>query len=1532
MSTAAFPDRAPREPLADDQRLALERARQLFRFLKAFAERNVPVRRSLREHDWVLSLADLPAHEAIFVGSVTTANADPGDNGGNAAEAQPLLRVVRPRLREAPAPPAPLGEWVEGRWNDPFAEPRLREKLLPAEPTTEPPRIEALRDVPDRGRMLDAWLGQWRVWAEPERPARRAAEVFDRFYALYGRIERESERVELMLGDGRLRHGFGAGADHPILLQRVELQFDPNVPEFRVVDSDRAPELYTAILQEMDGVSGETLNTLRRELEAGGFHPLDDAGTAGFLNRLANSLGSETRYLEGRQAATGGAPTVLRDRSLFLRPRMSGMPAAMDRVLEDLQAEFVLPPSLSRIVGVEPPLPVDEVAGPDVSPWGEPPDVLFSKEANLEQVRIARALERHRAVLVQGPPGTGKSHTIANLIGHLVATGRRVLVTSHTTKALRVLREHIVTPLRPLAVSLLDHDLQGRAELEHAVRGIVSRVGAASESAEARRAGQLTAHREALIAEVERLSSDLRTARTAEYEPVTIQGETLLPAEAARTVRTDSATHEWLPGPIVHGAPVPLTYEQLATLYESNRQLSLDEERELIISLPPLDRVLEPRQFATAVAALATAEPAELTRFWKRAPAEVDAQGLTALAAQLSAITSESQEMAPWQRALASAGRVGEAERGVWAALRELVGQAAAAYERDRVLLLTHDVQMLDGAALAAEADAVSAMREHVQGGGGFGALQLLFHSRWKVVLSAVAVDGRPPQAPEHFAAIAAVLKSNERRAALARRWDKQAAPVGLPTFASISDPPERLLLDYVGQFDRWLRWWDAQWEVLEPALASAGFRWEQFREHHVARSAPTAMFERDVALVAGPLRDAASARLGAVRRAYAERVLSECGRALAGHAGRVALALRRALDARDPAAYAEAYEAMVTVARKSQVWAERRRLLAQLETCAPAWATAIRERRGAHGGTRVPNDVPGAWRWRQLDQELERRARLDEQDVARRLGEARRALRATTVELIDVKAWLAQLRRTDLTARQALMGWSDTQKKIGKGTGKRVPELQAKARELLSKAREAVPVWIMPLARVAESFDPRERKFDVVIVDEASQSDVTALLAFYLGERVVIVGDHEQVSPSAVGQQIETLQALRTQYLVGVPNQHLYDGQTSIYDLARQSFGGTIALREHFRCVPDIIDFSNYLSYDGQVLPLRDPATAPCPHVIEHVVPAMLGGRDTGKVNEGEARMAAAIVAAMCAMPEYEGRTLGVVSLLGDEQALRIQELALTLVDAVALEARRFSAGNPAQFQGDERHVILLSMVDSSTGRVLRMRADEPTKQRYNVAVSRAKDQLWLLHSLDPTRDLQPGDLRRRLIEHVRDPGAMRRTLAGATASAESPFERAVIERLVSRGYHVRPQVEVGHYRLDMVVSSGDAQVALECDGDRYHPVEKIPEDLARQAVLERTGWRFVRLRGTGFYRDPEAAMDRVYSELGRLGVHPNGTAPAPVTSPQSDQGSELRDEVVRRAWKILLDRGWAPAPAADTSPSPMEAAQPSPGAMSGR
>ena len=139
------------------------------------------------------------------------------------------------------------------------------------------------------------------------------------------------------------------------------------------------------------------------------------------------------------------------------------------------------------------------------------------------------------------------------------------------------------------------------------------------------------------------------------------------------------------------------------------------------------------------------------------------------------------------------------------------------------------------------------------------------------------------------------------------------------------------------------------------------------------------------------------------------------------------------------------------------------------------------------------------------------------------------------------------------------------------------------------------------------------------------------------------------------------------------------------------------------------------------------------------------------------------------------------------------------------------------------------------------------------------------------------------------------------AQQRAESPFEREVIAALVARGYSVRPQYPVGAYRIDVVVEDGDRKLAVECDGERFHPPEKLQEDVKRQLILERRGWRFVRIRGSAFYRYPEQAMAPVYGRLEDLGIRPVPRE----HHPSLHAADGIVADVIRRAEE--LERGWA-------------------------
>ncbi len=316
---------------------------------------------------------------------------------------------------------------------------------------------------------------------------------------------------------------------------------------------------------------------------------------------------------------------------------------------------------------------------------------------------------------------------------------------------------------------------------------------------------------------------------------------------------------------------------------------------------------------------------------------------------------------------------------------------------------------------------------------------------------------------------------------------------------------------------------------------------------------------------------------------------------------------------------------------------------------------------------------------------------------------------------------------------------------------------LLTEARKLMKHSVEAVPVWIMPISMVAETFDPRATRFDVVIVDEASQADLNALIPLYMARQVVIVGDHEQVTPLGVGKEQTVLENLRKSMLHDFPNAHLFDAMSSIYDIGRQAFGDAVRLIEHFRSVPEIIAFSNRLSYDGKILPLR---AASSTHIKPACVPYRSGGRSRqGDVNPREAEAIVSLIQAMTRHPAYAGKTIGVISMVKEEQALLIQSLLHKRIDSVELETSAHPRGYLRGVSGRRaRHhpAVARGQCGGEARRCAPCArgAYELVKKRYNVAASRARDQLWVVHSFDAQRDLKPDDLRFQLLQHAQRTG----------------------------------------------------------------------------------------------------------------------------------------------------------------------------------
>ena len=421
---------------------------------------------------------------------------------------------------------------------------------------------------------------------------------------------------------------------------------------------------------------------------------------------------------------------------------------------------------------------------------------------------------------------------------------------------------------------------------------------------------------------------------------------------------------------------------------------------------------------------------------------------------------------------------------------------------------------------------------------------------------------------------------------------------------------------------------------------------------------------------------------------------------------------------------------------------------------------------------------------------------------------------------------------------------------------------------------------------------EPRAGMFDVVIFDEASQCDIRGITIGYLGKKLLIVGDPEQISPAGIFQDQAKTFELISRFLYDISYKDTFSVTSSLFDLAKIRLSNIIQLNEHFRCVPEIIAFSNHHVYEGKLKPLRHP------HPKGLLKPALepifidKGYEHTNnKVNEPEAKAIVEKLIECLNHPDYQKRpngewcTFGIISLLGEEQAKYTEILirnciAQGILNEKIIEERKINCGDAYRFQGDERDVIFLSMVRAPDNRNSKNSISpltrEDAKQRFNVAASRAREKMFLFHSIHLELLKNNNDWRYKLLNWFYNPQTEKLNAGREALKREFDKGRASIfsfevgNLIIDHGYQVLPEYSVMGYRIDLVIQGEDARLAVECDGDQYHTLENFDEDQARERILRRAGWEFWRITGSVFYRHKERALDSLWEKLNNLGINP--------------------------------------------------------------
>jgi hypothetical protein len=1455
------------------------------------------------------------------------------------SEEDAWLRVER--LQEIP-PPQPESGLLQA-WLDlsphPGREPELRRQIAsvssasagavpvsgdaPAAVTEEAVFLEAY----DRRSQVEAEFGVyfetvWKPWATAEKQRRRTMSLYAQLFTLKQRLEGAiaDSPVELVWGVGlALWREAGACLSYPMLTQAVELILNERTMAIEIRPDDVDPRMELDFFAAANKPGVTALEKAAAEFLGAPpavFSPWDPGSFEPLLRTAVTHLDPSGSYWPGRTSAEDRSLPPADDRLkvtdtwvLFARPRNANLLIQdLERFKSAIDDVDPLPPALLALLS-DPSAENPEVFLPAFrglsmihgsGGTAEARDLFFPAAFNDEQVQIVQKLQAYDGVVVQGPPGTGKTHTIANIICHCLALGQRVLVTSMKEPALTVLKEKLPERIRPLAVSLLTAERDGMKQFEYSIAKIAAEIQAIDRLATAREIGLIDAAIDSCHARLAQIDAGINAHAADHLSPFELDGELIGPRDAAAEVAAARSSVMRLDDAVSISPEFRprFTEADMSKLREARRILGRDLEY-LGVGLPQMAAFPDSRELLRAHQDLSRCAELKSQIDNGSVPALADASEATLAAAEqlhrqieeLQALrTSAADSALPWTEAMLRALRDDSGNE-----LLSLFSDLADGFDAEfagrrrflaRPVELGHDRDDRNEILLGA-------IQRSAEGKSPFGITDLLGKNAEKASLKAIRVDGHPPADVEDWRHVLDFVRHRRALRTLLTRWNNLALEFRLPQLA-VEPAQAPVLSEHLGHY-RSLK----TIVSLESRVAGAAKRVGPSRPH-----AETAVITDEIL---GGLKQWLSHHLTQNRLAGAWAMKERCQQWLHGCGGGITEAVRRFVERTlgDPAV-AEAD----LQAQWSALLEELRRihgLTPLLETVesgarligesgAPRWAERLKTEPAGETDPLLPEDWRKLWRINRLANHLER---IDGRDELKRLAGMRTELESELgrayQDAVALRTWLNLAENASPGVKAALQAYLAAVMKIGKGKGKRAPMYQRQARQAAMLASPAIPCWIMPHHRISESLPAEFGSFDLVIIDEASQSDLSALPAIFRANKILVVGDDKQVSPEGTFLDSQSIQNLTQRFLSN--HYPLYRDQMgpdrSIYDLFKVVFAASATmLKEHFRCVAPIIEYSKREVYRHELKPLR------LPKASERLDPPLIdvfvedGSRlPNDDVNPGEARCIVDEIKAIVENPEMAHRSIGVVSLLGDKQALRIWEMLNDGdlgedgrpkgLSPELIDRHRITCGDARTFQGKERDIMFLSMV-VSRGNASAL-ARDTFAQRFNVAASRARDRMYLVRSIAPD-DLSPADkLRRHLIDHFAKPFAREeRPVKNPEALCESDFERDLYGFLTERGYRVLPQVQFGgqgsgahEFRIDLVVEgNGDNRLAIGCDGDRFHGAGSWEDEMRRQRTLERAGWRFWRCFAATFLTSREAVLADLLETLSALGIEPVGKA----------------------------------------------------------
>ena len=353
-----------------------------------------------------------------------------------------------------------------------------------------------------------------------------------------------------------------------------------------------------------------------------------------------------------------------------------------------------------------------------------------------------------------------------------------------------------------------------------------------------------------------------------------------------------------------------------------------------------------------------------------------------------------------------------------------------------------------------------------------------------------------------------------------------------------------------------------------------------------------------------------------------------------------------------------------------------------------------------------------------------------------------------------------------------------------------------------------AFPVWLVSLNTLHRVLPLNAQMFDLVIIDEATQCNISSTLpALHRAKRAIIVGDTKQLKHYSFLAKSKEAQIMERHRISLNDNGMVSYRDNSILDLTLNrldSHNQLAFLDEHFRSKPQLINFSNSAFYQDKLKVMQH---RPCTSSGHLHLKRLKGIRDKQGVNQIEAAQVIAAIKDQIAQDVESGltHTMGVISPFRHQAQYIAKEVESNFSEA-QIRKHKLRIATPYGFQGEERDIMFISFaVDNHSKRaaVYLNKADV-----FNVTITRAREKQVLFLSIDENL-LSEQNLLRRYVNSISEFEAKH-----SVTSQISEFQQQVISELTARNITTWAGYTIAGTEIDVLCEHKGVYLALDLIG----------------------------------------------------------------------------------------------------------------------